>query len=122
MDRRFAHRFIGVLALLTFTTTLGCSSRPPTINITTADEAESLVGERVIFYVEGGRQTLWVKQVEFPYIYGTKRRHSDELVRLDLRNVNRMERALNRFETTDYRPWTFIIVVGVTLMLIILLN
>lgn len=96
MAKRFAFRVLMALVLLTFTSTFGCSTwkpMPVTDAEITADEAETLVGEKVKFYTDDGEQSMKVKKVDYPYIEGTKKQRHDERIqiRVDLREVQRVE-------------------------------
>ena len=86
------HRLLSALLLLTFTTTVGCSTwkpMPVTDAEITADEAKQLVGEWVRFYTDDGERTITVRQVEYPYVSGDSKLTGQ--IQIDLRSVHRIE-------------------------------
>ena len=88
MNKLQLNRILPTLLLITFSTSIGCSTwRPTPATHIRPDDAAALEGKRVKFYTVDGVQTMKVNRVEFPYVYGT----SPIELRIDLRKVYRME-------------------------------
>ena len=97
MNKFQVNRFLATLLIITFSTSIGCSTWRPTPAIDmTRDDAAGLKGKRVRFHTDDGVVTMLVKRVEFPYVYGVQRlwpsaRVESIEIRVDLREVNRIE-------------------------------
>ena len=91
MNKSRLNKILATILVLTFSTSIGCSTwRPtPTTDIT-PDDAAALKGKRVRFYTDDGVTSMKVKEIEFPYAIGTGKQSGDK-VRVDLRKVHKIE-------------------------------
>ena len=86
------NRPLAAFVLLTFCVSVGCSSwRGVLKDNVMSDEAESLVGKRVRLYTDDGVQEMTVYKVDLPYIEGTVSPSATTTIRVDLREVQRVE-------------------------------
>ena len=101
-------RLPAFVALFVFAVaTFGCSSwKPMPTTDPASDEWAQLIGKKVRLHEDDGVISLWVKRVEYPYIYGPETlngpRRWQEL-RYDLRRVHQME--VKEFSITKTFIW-----------------
>ena len=112
MNKFQVNRLLATLLLITFATSIGCSTwRPLPATDITPDDAAALKGKRVRFYTDDGVTFLKVERVEFPYVYGEFGGRN----RVDLRQVHKIEIDREQAGTT------ILLVAGVAVVFVVLI-
>jgi len=114
------NRPLAAIVLLTFCVSVGCSSWGGVlVDNVMSDEAESLIGKRVRLYTHDPVQEMTVNRVEFPFIEGTISPSATTTIRVDLREVRRIE--VHHY-TAPARNIMFVVVVLGAVAFLILTN